>query len=129
MGLAFRMTGGRIITIEYERLRGLEAKENFEKAGLDDIIDSRINDAFEEIPDIEGEFDFIFLDAWKPDYKKFLELIRGRVVPGGAIAAHNVIAQERSMRDFLEAIENDPGLETTYIEVSPEGISLSIVKK
>lgn len=129
MGLAMRKTGGKLITIEYERLRGLEAQENFEKAGLDDIIDLRINDAFKEIPAIEGKFDFIFLDAWKPDYIKFLELIRDRVVPGGAIAAHNVIAQERSMRDFLEAIENDPGLETTYIEESSEGISLSIVKK
>ena len=129
MGLAFRETGGGMITIEYEELRGLEARENFRKAGLDDVIDSRINDAFKEIPAIKGDFDFIFLDAWKPDYIKFLELIRGRVKPGGAIAAHNVIAQESSMRDFLEAIENDPGLETTYIEASPEGISLSIVKK
>jgi len=129
MGLAFRRTGGKIITVEYEKLRGLEAKENFEKAGLDDIIDLRINDAFKEIPLIEGEFDFIFLDAWKPDYVKFLEMIRDRVAPGGAIAAHNVVSQERSMRDFLEAIENDPGLETTFIETSSEGISLSIVKK
>ncbi len=129
MGLAFRQTGGSIITIEYEKIRGLEAKENFEKGGLENIIDLRINDAFEEIPLIEGEFDFIFLDAWKPDYIRFLELVRDRVVAGGAIVAHNVIAQERSMRDFLEAIENDPGLDTTYIEVSGEGISLSIVKK
>jgi len=129
MGLAFRETGGKIITIEYEKLRGIEAQENFEKSGLDDIIDLRINDAFKEILAIKGEFDFIFLDAWKPDYIRFFELIRGRVKPGGAIAAHNVIAQERSMRDFLEAIENDQGLETTYIEVSSEGISLSIVKK
>jgi caffeoyl-CoA O-methyltransferase len=129
LGLAFRETGGKIITIEYEKLRGLEAKENFKKAGLDDTIDLRIKDAFEEIPRIEGDFDFIFLDAWKPDYVKFLEMIRDRVVPGGAITAHNVIAQERSMRDFLEAIENDPGLETTFIGTSSEGISLSIVKK
>jgi predicted O-methyltransferase YrrM len=129
MGLAFRETGGRIITIEYEKLRGEEAAENFGKAGLGDVIDLRINDAFDEIPKIDGKFDFIFLDAWKPDYIRFLELIRDRVIPGGAIAAHNVIAQERSMRDFLEAIENDPGLETTFIEASSEGISLSIVKK
>jgi hypothetical protein len=33
------------------------------------------------------------------------------------------------MRDFLEAIDNDPGLETTFIGTSSEGISLSIVKK
>jgi predicted O-methyltransferase YrrM len=128
MGLAFRETGGSLITIEYERLSGLEAKENFEKAGLDGVIDLRINDAFDEIPAIEGQFDFVFLDAWKPDYIRFLDLVRARVVPGGAIAAHNVVAQEHSMRDFLEAIENDPGLETSFIETSSEGISLSTVK-
>ena len=64
-GLAFRQTGGEVITIEIEEGRAKEARENFKKAGLDGIIDSRINDAFKEIPKIEGDFDFIFLDAWK----------------------------------------------------------------
>lgn len=129
LGLAFRKTGGRVITIEYDRVSGEEAKRNFGEAGLEDVIDSRINDAFEEIPKIEGNFDFVFIDAWKPDYVKFLRLLKDRVSPGGAIVAHNVTNQARDMQEFLETIRNDPTLETTFHEISAEGFSVSIKRK
>src|SRR5688572_32495997 len=32
-----------------------------------------------------------FLDAWKPDYKKFFDLVFPRLTPGGLFLAHNVI--------------------------------------
>ena len=129
LGVAFRKTGGRVITVEYDRTSGEQARRNFEKAGLEDVIDSRINDAFEEIPKIEGEFDFIFIDANKEDYIRFLDLLKDRVRPGGAIVAHNVINYARDMQEFLEAIQNDPGLETTFHEISAEGFSVSIKRK
>ena len=129
IGLALQKTGGTLITIEIDKNRAEEARENFKNAGLDKVIDSRINNAFREIPEIEGDFDFIFIDAWKPDYNKFLNLLKTRVKPGGAITAHNVISAGRQMQDFLNAIKNDPGLETEIINSSPSGVSISIVKK
>lgn len=129
LGLAFRKTGGQMITIEYDKVSGEEARRNFGKAGLEDVIDSRINDAFEEIPKIEGNFDFVFIDAWKPDYVKFLRLLKDRILPGGAIVAHNVTNQAGDMQKFLEAIQNDSTLETTFHEISAEGFSVSIKRK
>ena len=129
LGLAFRKTGGRVITIEYDRVSGEEASRNFKRAGLDDVIDSRINDAFEEIPKISGNFDFVFIDAWKPDYVRFLRLLKDRILPGGAIVAHNVTNYARDMKEFLEAVQNDPGLETTFHEISAEGFSVSIKRR
>lgn len=129
MGLALKKTGGNITTIEIDPVPGEVAKQNFEKAELSDIIDVRISNALEEIPKIEGDFDFVFIDAWKPDYIKYLKLIRNRVFPGGAIIAHNVTNYARDMKDYIEAIQNDPGLETTFHELSAEGFSLSIVRK
>ncbi len=126
LGLAFRKTGGELITIEIDPLAGLEAQKNFRQAGLGDVIDLRINDAFDEIPRIEGDFDFIFIDAWKPDYLKFLELVRDRVRPGGAITAHNVLSYADDMQDFLDALEREPNLQTTIHGVSREGVSVSI---
>jgi len=128
-GLAFRKTGGRVITIEIDPVSGQEARRNFLKAGLEDVIDSRINDAFEEIPKIEGKFDFVFIDAWKPDYIKFLRLLKDRILPGGALIAHNVTNYARDMKEFLGAIKNDPDLETTFNEISAEGMSISIKRK
>ena len=100
-----------------------------EVSGLDGVIDSRIGDALEEIPKLEGEFDFIFIDAWKPDYLRYFELLRDRIAPGGAITAHNVVSQEEGMRDFITAIETDPEFETTIQRTSTEGISVSIKRR
>ena len=129
MGLGFRKTNGELITIEIDSSYGLVAQQNFQKAGLDDVIESRISDALKEIPQVEGTFDFVFIDAWKPDYLKYLDLLRDRIRPGGAIIAHNVTNHARDMQEFLDAIKNGPGLETTFNEISGEGMSISIVKK
>ncbi len=128
-GLAFRETGGKMITIEIEERRAKEARENFKKAGLDGVIDSRINDAFKEIPKIEGDFDFIFLDAWKPDYIKFYKMLYPRLKVGGTLTAHNVRGQAYQMKDFLEEIQNNPDLETVINRDSSAGVSISVKKK
>ena len=129
LGLAFRVTGGAIITLEVEPRSAEEARANFMRAGLDDVIETRTCDALEEIPKLEGEFDFVFIDAWKPDYIQYFELLRDRIRPGGAITAHNVISQDNHMRDFLAAIDTDPDFETTIHRTSTEGISVSIRRR
>ncbi|MCP5054242.1 MAG: methyltransferase domain-containing protein [bacterium] len=129
LGLAFRKTGGRVITVEIEPKRANEARRNFAKAGLTDVIDSRINNAFKEIPKLKGEFDFIFIDAWKPDYIGYLELLKDKVKPGGVITAHNVLSHGRSMQDFLKAIKADPSMETKIHRSSRSGVSVSFIKK
>jgi predicted O-methyltransferase YrrM len=128
MGWAFKKNGGKLITIEVDSGAGEKARKNILSAGLDNVIDARIADAFAEIPNIEGEFDFVFIDAWKPDYLKFLKLVRDRVAGGGVIVGHNVTNYARDMQDYLAAIRNDPGLKTTFHELSEEGMSVSIVR-
>ena len=127
MGWAFEKTGGKLITIEVDSEPGEKARKNILSAGLEGVVDARIADAFVEIPKIEGVFDFVFIDAWKPDYVKFLKLVRDRVQAGGVIVAHNVTNYARDMQDYLAAVRNDPGLETTFEELSAEGMSVSKV--
>lgn len=126
LGLAFRKTGGKVYTIEIDAGPAREAQENFANAGLGDVIDARINDAFDEIARIDGDFDFIFIDANKEDYGKFLSLLKDRLRPGGALIGHNVSNAAGEMEDFLEAIQDDPDLTTTFHTTSSEGISVSI---
>ena len=124
LGLALRRTGGKLITIEIDVDRAQEAKSNFRMAGLEKQIDLRMNDAFKEIPKIPGQFDFVFIDADRPDYKEFLDLLLPRVRVGGVITAHNVTSHPRPMMDFLQAIKTDKRLETT-IRQTKSGISVS----
>ncbi len=86
IGMGLRQTGGRLVTIEYDPVRAKELAANIQKAGLSDIVRVVAGDAFKEIPKVTGNFDLVFLDAWKPDYKKFFDdgvsaRQPGRVVP------------------------------------------------
>jgi predicted O-methyltransferase YrrM len=125
MGLGLRLTGGRLTSIEYDAARARAAAENVRKAGLADIVTVVSGDAFKEIPKLEGPFDVVFLDAWKRDYKRFLDLLLPRLKPGGLFLAHNVVNKQTEMRDFLDAIKNDPRLLTTIVTPSGEGMSVS----
>jgi predicted O-methyltransferase YrrM len=129
MGLGLRHTGGRLVTIEYDPVRAREAADNIRRAGLDDVVQVVAGDAFREVPKLTGGFDLVFLDAWKPDYKKFFDLVFPRVTPGGLFLAHNVINKKNEMRDFLAAIVTHPQALNTTVSPGHEGISMTYKKR
>ena len=86
-------------------------------------------DAFKEIPRLAGDFDFVFLDAWKRDYKRFFDLVLPRLRPGGLFLAHNVVNKKSEMSDFLTAIDNNPSVLTTIVAPSGEGMSVTLKLK
>ena len=120
-----RETGGKLVTIEDDPTRARELAENIRKAGMSDVVQVVAGDAFAEIPKLSGTFDFVFLDAWKRDYKRFLELVLPRLDRGGLFTAHNVVNKRSEMGDFLDAIQRNPALWSTIVAPSGEGISLS----
>jgi predicted O-methyltransferase YrrM len=129
IGLGLKETGGRLVTIEYDPVRAREAAANVQKAGLSGIVQVIAGDAFTEIPKVAGDFDLVFLDAWKPDYKKFFDLVFPRVRPGGLFLAHNVINKRKEMPDFLTAIDTHPQAMTTTVSPGHEGISMTLKKR
>lgn len=129
IGLGLRETGGRLTTIEYDPQRARELAANIKRAGLSDIVTVLSGDAFQRVPEVAGSFDFVFLDAWKRDYKKFFDLVSPRLDAGGLFLAHNVVNKRGELQDFLDAIEKAPGLWNSTVSPSGEGISLSYRKK
>ena len=125
LGLGARESGGRVVAIEYDPVRAKEAAANVKRAGLDDVVRVVPGDAFAEIPKLSGTFDFVFLDAWKPDYKKFFDMVFPRLVPGGVFTAHNVVNKKSEMEPFLKAIQNHSSLFTAVVSPSDEGMSVS----
>jgi predicted O-methyltransferase YrrM len=125
IGLGLRETGGHLTTIEYDAARAKAAADNIRRAGLADIVTVVPGDAFKEMPKISGEIDFVFLDAWKRDYKRFFDLVLPRLSPGGLFLAHNVVNKRSEMPDFLAAIRDNPTLFTTIVTPSGEGMSVS----
>jgi predicted O-methyltransferase YrrM len=129
IGLGLQDTGGRLTTIEYDHGRALHAAANVRQAGLSGIVRVVEGDAFKEIPRLQGTFDFVFLDAWKRDYKRFFDLVYPRLGGGGLFLAHNVVNKRSEMGDFLSAIHDNPNLLTAIVTPSGEGISISYKKK
>ena len=123
--LGLRETGGKLLTLDIDEGRRSLALKNFKITGMDDIIESRLGDALKMLTTLQGPFELVFIDAWKPDYKKSLDLTLPMVPSGGIIAAHNVDSHPQEMVDFLEAIKTHPQLKTEFVKVGPAGLSVS----
>ncbi len=126
MGLGMRETGGRLVTIEYDKARAAQAAANIKKAGLSDVVQVISGDAFAEIPKVPGTFDFVFCDAWKRDYQKFFSMVFPRMDKGGLFLGHNVINKRDEMSDFLKTIHTSPAVLTSVIAPSGEGVSITL---
>ena len=126
IGSGLKETGGRLVTIEYDPTRAKELAENVRRAGVADVVQVVAGDAFQQIPKIEGTFDFVFLDAWKKDYKRFFDLVYPRLDARGVFVAHNVVNKKSEMEDFLATIHKHPSLWTTIVSPSSEGMSVSV---
>ncbi|TWT79368.1 putative O-methyltransferase [Planctomycetes bacterium CA13] len=124
IGLAVKETGGKLTTYEIDPGRAATAKENFQRAGLEDVITVVLGDAHEEIKKIDGTVDMVFLDADKEGYVDYLTKLMPLLRPGALILAHN-INPRMAHPPFMEAITADPNLET----VVRGGMSISLKKK
>jgi len=125
LGLGARESGGHVVSIEYDTGRAKEAMENIKRSGMTDVVRVVQGDGFKEIPKLQGTFDLVFLDAWKPDYKRFFDLVFPRLSPGGIFAAHNVVNKKGEMEPFLSTVLTHPNLFTTIVSPSSEGMSVS----
>lgn len=129
MAWALSKTGGKLITIDIDKTRHQEALENFKEAGVDHLIDARLADAHELVPELEGPFDFVFSDADKGWYQNYFEAVEPKLKVGGCYATHNV--SDRGGRgnnyaylQFLLGLEN---FETT-VDNSGGGMAISYKK-
>ena len=128
MGIGFERTGGHLYTLEIDPRRVKDCRENLEKVGLEKTVTCVEGDALKTLPTLQGEFDFVFLDAVKRDYLKYLKLIEPKLKPGAIIVADNVIRSAGAMRDFLDYIQESPNYDTVIILASMEkrdGMSIS----
>ena len=102
---ALSKTGGKLITIEIDKNRYLQAKANFKKAGVSDYIDARLADAHDLVPSLPGKYDFVFNDADKYWYKNYFVAMDPKMKVGGCFTAHNTRQRSRGIREFMEYVE------------------------
>lgn len=134
-----------ITTIEKYEKRIPLAKENFAKAGKEEKITLLEGDAVEILSQLEGTYDFIFMDAAKGQYINFLPDIMRLLSDGGMLVSDNVlqdgdIIESRfavtrrnrtihgRMRDYLYELKHHPELVTSILPVG-DGVTVSVKQK
>jgi len=126
MAWALSKTGGKLITVEIDERRYNQALQYFQEVGLSEYIDARLADAHELVPRLEGPFDFVFIDADKDWYTRYFQAVLPKLTVGGCLTAHNVSGRRTGwVREFLEALESTPNLDTEIVGSRRSGLSVS----
>lgn len=126
--LALEKTGGRLYTHEIDPERARIARENFKKAGVAERITLIEGDAHETVLQHDEPIDIVFLDADKPGYPDYLEKLLPLVRPGGLVIAHNMNYPRPDPR-YIEAITQNPELETAFLLMESAGIGVTMKKR
>jgi predicted O-methyltransferase YrrM len=120
MGIGFERNGGTLTTLEIDSGMVESARANIKKVGMDKTITVIEGDALKTISTLEGEFDFVYLDAKKSDYLKYFNLLKPKLAKNAVIVADNVVQSGAAMKDFLEFMQNSKDFESQIIRASME---------
>ena len=133
--------GAKITTIEKYEPRIPIARENFRRAGREEMITLLEGDALEILKELTGEYDFIFMDAAKAQYIAYMPEVVRLLAKDGVLISDNVLqdgdiiesrfAVERRnrtihsrMREYLYELKHHELLETSIIPLG-DGVALS----
>jgi predicted O-methyltransferase YrrM len=128
--------GGVVHTIEIDEERKDIAQKYFEASGLAHRIVPHFGNAIEILPSLNEKWDLVFIDADKPNYGAYFDLIFDNLKIGGIVVADNVLFEgkvmlpedeqgknEKAMHLFNQKIKNDQRLEILLLPIR-DGISI-----
>lgn len=135
----------RITTIENYEKRIPIAKENFLRAGKQNVIELIEGDAALVLKELQEPYDFIFMDAAKGQYINFLPEIMRLLKSGGVLVSDNVLQDgdiiesrfavtrrnrtiHKRMRDYLYEITHVKELTTSVLPIG-DGVTISVKKE
>jgi len=126
--MALRKTGGHLYTHDIDPGRIAVARENFKRAGVDDLITIIEGDAHVTLKQHKEPVDVVFIDADKPGYADYLAQMLPLVRPGGLILAHNM-RRPPVHPSYLKAITTNPLLDTSFVLMDSAGIGITLKKR
>ena len=120
--LALRTTGGKLTTHDIDEGRASLARQNFKRAGVDNLVTLVMGNAHETVTKITEPIDVLFIDADKEGYLDYLNKLLPLVRPGGLILSHNI---DIVGQDYIDAITKNPNLET----IQAQGVTVTLKKR
>ncbi len=130
-------TGGKLITIDVNVELEKMISNFILEAELSDKIEQITGNALEIIPTITENFDLVFIDADKRNYKNYLDLVLNKLNSGSYILTDNVLwsgkvtmpkeqmdVDTRMINEFNDYVQNHPQLESILLPVR-DGLYIS----
>jgi predicted O-methyltransferase YrrM len=115
---AAEAVGGRVETLDIDPRRTELACANLERAQLSAVVECRTIGAAQalgEYPD--GAWDFVFLDAERPEYPGYWPNLRRALAPGATLAIDNAISHESELKSFNRLLGDDEHLSTALVPI------------
>lgn len=119
--------GGTLHTIEIRPEEAQTATGYFERSPFSNQIQLHTGEAAAIIPQLPFTWDLVFIDADKPGYIKYFELVLPRLRKGGLILADNVLfhgqvlespisgKNAKAIHAFNEHVKKDDRVETSLL--------------
>jgi predicted O-methyltransferase YrrM len=99
--------GGRLIATELDPVKAEQAARNFRTAGLSELIDLRVGDAFETLKSgLDGSIDLLLLDGWKEAYLPMLKFLEPRLSPAALVVADDLDIAPDALAPYLAYVRN-----------------------
>jgi predicted O-methyltransferase YrrM len=116
---------GRLITTESNLEKTPHALRHLEEAGLADLVELRVGDAFETLRNVD-RIDLLLLDGWKPLYLPLLRQLEPKLAPGCLILADDTILAAAAMADYLAYVRDPRNRYVSCPIPIDDGLELSI---
>ena len=116
-----------MVSVDIDPARIWLAAANLAEAGLVDQVELRSEDAAATLArSSDAEWDFVFLDAERPEYPGYVRDLLRVLAPGGVLAVDNVRSHEQELVDFTTLIEAEASLTQTVVPVGA-GLRLAVL--
>lgn len=99
---ALSVTGGHLDTIDISEKKFTSSKVTFVEAGVAQYVTNHLGDANQVLAGMDGPIDLLFLDADKPNCRRYFDLMWPKVRVGGAVLTDNALTHQRELADFLD---------------------------
>jgi caffeoyl-CoA O-methyltransferase len=124
LALACREQGRRLITFEILPQKASIARETFQSAEVEDIVEVIQGDAREYLDNYRN-ISFCFLDAEKEMYAGCYEKVVPNMISGGILVADNVISHKDVLKDMVEHALRDQRVDSVVVPIG-NGLLLSV---
>jgi len=120
--------GGKVITLDIQEDTNQVARSFVEKTEYKDKIEFILAPAVDVIPNLSEIFDLVFIDADKPNYSNYYNLVFDKLRPGGFIIADNVLwsgkvldaekdEDTQALADFSKIVLADERVENVLLPI------------